>query len=281
MRQRILAATLAFLLIGVFLGAWVFALPGLPDVPTTARARPTPTPEPIRPTVAPPTPTPTPVPTVIPPTPTPVPTPTPAPTATPAPTPTPTPTPTPSEPTPVPPTHFLLVSYPENLDVIRGEPEIDLAGITLPGSILEVTYDNRDNEPATIVLRADLDGDFVVTIPLVEGFNVIEVISNNSASREPKQQLLQLTYDSTPLALFLTVSEPVDGTTTAGQVLTVFGETLPGAQVVVNEIIPATTDSRGRWLASIVLQPGANEIVVRATLDGSTEEAAATVTYQP
>ena len=197
------------------------------------------------------------------------------------PTPTPTPTPTPAQPTPTPPAHFLMVNYPENFDVIRGVPEVDLEGTTLPGSILEVTYDNPEIEPQTIVLRADGNGEFVATIPLVEGFNVVEVVSNNSATREPKQQLLQLTYDSTPLELFLTVSEPADGTVITEQVVEISGETLPAAQVVVHGVIPAITDSRGRWEANVVLQPGVNEITVIATLDGSTEERTVTVTYEP
>ena len=168
-----------------------------------------------------------------------------------------------------------------NLDVIRGRPEIDVFGTTLPGSILEVTYDNRDDTEKSIILRADSAGNFVVTIPMVEGFNVIEVISNNSASPEPKHQLLQLTYDSTPLSLFLNVDEPEDGTASADRVLTISGETLPGAQVVVNEIIPANPDLSGRWQARIALQPGTNEITARAFHEGAAVSVIITVTYQP
>ena len=116
---------------------------------------------------------------------------------------------------------------------------------------------------------------------MAEGFNVIEVISNNSASPDPKHQLLQLTYDSTPLTLFLDVFAPQDGTTVSSRVLTISGETLPGAQVVVNEIIPAVVDSSGQWHASIVLQPGANEITTRAAYERSTVDKTITVTYQP
>ena len=174
-----------------------------------------------------------------------------------------------------------MVHYPVNLDVIRGDPEIDLFGTTLPRSILEVTYDNRESVETSIILRADTEGHFIATIPLAEGFNVIEVISNNSASPDPKHQLLQLTYDSTPLTLFLDVFAPQDGTTVSSRVLTISGETLPGAQVVVNEIIPAVVDSSGQWHASIVLQPGANEITTRAAYERSTMDKTITVTYQP
>ena len=281
MQQRILAASLAFILIAVFMAAWVFALPGVPDAPGSVRALPTPTP--IQPTPPLPTPTPTIVPTPAQPTPTPVPTPTPTPTIipTPTPTPAPTPTPTPALPTPIPPTHFLEVHHPANLDVIRGRPEVDVFGTTLPGSILEVTYDNKDNAEQAVTLRADGEGSFIATIPLAEGFNVIEVISHNSASPELKRQLLQLTYDSTPLVLFVNITQPEDGATTPDRVLRLSGETLPGAQIVVNEIIPANADSAGLWQANIVLQPGINEISVRATHEEKTAASSITVTYEP
>ena len=60
-------------------------------------------------------------------------------------------------------------------------------------------------------------------------------------------------------------------------VLRISGETLPGAQVVVIEIIPADLDSEGGWTASIVLQRGANEINVWAVRDRSLETGSITV----
>ena len=171
--------------------------------------------------------------------------------------------------------------YPVNLGVIRGNPEIDLFGTTLPGSILEVTYDNREDAEKSIILRADSEGNFIATIPLAEGFNIIEVISNNSASPEPKQQLLQLVYDSTPVEMFLNIINPADGATVSDQVLTISGGTLAGAQVVINEIIPAVPNASGRWEANIVLQPGANRITIRAMHQDDTVNETITVTYEP
>ena len=107
------------------------------------------------------------------------------------------------------------------------------------------------------------------------------MISHNSASPEPKRQLLQLTYDSTPLVLFVHITQPEDGVTAPNRVLRLSGETLPGAQVVVNEIIPANPDSAGLWQADIVLQPGVNEISVRATHEGKTVTSSITVTHEP
>ena len=175
----------------------------------------------------------------------------------------------------------MVVHHPTNLSVVRGEPEIDLFGTTLPGSIIEVTYGSTDGAKEDVTLRADAEGNFLATIPLAERFNVIEVISHNSASPEPKRQLLQLTYDSAPLNLFVTITQPEDGATVSDRVLRIYGETLPGAQVVVNEIIPADLDSEGGWTASIVLQRGANEINVWAVRDRSLETGSITVTYEP
>ena len=132
-----------------------------------------------------------------------------------------------------------------------------------------------------MTLRADGEGNFIATIPMAEGFNIIEVISHNSASPEPQRRLLQLTYDSSPLVLFLTITQPEDGTSATDRVLRLSGETLPGAQVVVNEIIPADPDSDGLWQANIVLQPGANEINVWATYEGKVVTSSIAVTYEP
>ena len=179
------------------------------------------------------------------------------------------------------PRHFVVVHHPTNLSVVRGEPEIDLFGTTLPGSIIEVTYGNTDGTKEDVTLRADVEGNFLATIPLAEGFNVIEVISHNSASPEPKRQLLQLTYDSSPLVLFLTITQPEDGVSVANRVLRLSGETLPAAQVVVNEIIPANPDSDGKWSAEIVLKRGINEINVWAAHERNVATESITVTYEP
>ena len=165
--------------------------------------------------------------------------------------------------------------------MIRGKSEVDVFGTTLPGSILEVTYDNREDDKQAVTLRADGEGNFLAMIPLAEGFNILEVISHNSASPEPERQLLQLTYDSTPLKLFLTIAQPEDGAAVADRVLRLSGETLPDAQVVINEIIPADPDQEGLWQASIVLQPGTNEINVRAAYEGKEVNGSIAVTFNP
>ncbi len=165
--------------------------------------------------------------------------------------------------------------------MVRGDPEIDVTGTTLPRSILEVTYQDMDGPKISITLRADHRGNFAAAIPLSDGFNLVEVISHNSASAEPRRQLLQLIYDSRPLALFVEITEPAFGATVNAAVLTVSGNTLPGARVVLNEIIPAAVDETGAWSASILLRPGANQVSVVATHERSLESTFINVDYVP
>ena len=298
MRQIISVASLAFLLVVVFLAAWAIALPGAPNWQIfTARVEPTPaavpppaTPAPVAtPTRPPPTPTPTPSPTTPPPTPTatpaPTPTPTPPPTPTPTPPPTPTPipspTPTPAAPTPTPASLFLTVHHPVNLDVIHGAPEVSISGATLPWSVLRIVYDSLDNQEKSLDLRSDGDGNFAATIRLGEGVNVVKIISYDSASARQMHRFLQLTYDPNPPVLFVTVTGPQDETVVSSRILSVTGTTMPGAQVVLNDIIPAQPDELGVWRADILLQPGANQITASATHQGETVTDSITVTYRP
>lgn len=158
---------------------------------------------------------------------------------------------------------------------------MDVFGTTLPGSILEMHYDNHLGAEQSITLRTDDAGNFIATIPLSEGFNVIDVISHNSASPDPIRQLLQLTYDTSPLTLFMFINDPPDGSVLSDRVLTVSGETLPGAEVAVNDIILAEVDETGLWQANILLRLGLNEITVLATFEGKTAKNSITVRYQP
>ncbi len=262
------------------MAVWALALPGVPDLPTSARARATITPTPAHSVQPSPTATPIATPTPPPPTNTPVPTRTPPPTATPAAINTPTQEPAPTA-TPSAPAHFLVVHHPDNLEVIRGPAEVTVFGATLPGSILEVSYDHAEGAGQDVTVRANDEGNFLATIPLAEGFNVIEVISHNSSSREPQRSLLQLTYDSAPLKPFLTVAQPQDDALATNRVLRLWGETLPGSEVLVNDIIPATFSADGVWEARIALRPGTNEIEIQATFEGQTVSTSVTVTYEP
>ena len=151
----------------------------------------------------------------------------------------------------------------------------------MPRSLLQITYQGGGNPKANVTLQADHKGDFDVPIRLSDGFNLVEVISYNSASPEPRRQLLQLTYDSRPLRLFVEIDKPEFGATVNEAVLTVTGATLPGARVVLNEIIPADVDESGIWTANILLKPGPNQVSVVARYERTLESTFINVHYDP
>ena len=91
---------------------------------------------------------------------------------------------------------------------------------------MEIAHSGKDGE-RNFTLQSDRNGDFSKTVPLDEGINVVEIVSHHGASAQQIRQFLQLTYDPTPLALFLTVTEPQDGSTVAYAMQTVVGETFP------------------------------------------------------
>ena len=166
------------------------------------------------------------------------------------------------------------------MEVVRGLPEVAVSGSTLPGSVMEIVYSSKDGERG-FTLQADGNGDFSETVPLAEGINVVEIVSHHGASAQQIRQSLQLTYDPTPLALSLTVSEPEDGATVSHRLLTVAGETAPDAQVVINDTFLVRPDEEGRWEATMSLQRGPNEIRITATLESQTASATINIEYEP
>ena len=144
---------------------------------------------------------------------------------------------------------------------------------------MEIAHSGKDGE-RNFTLQSDRNGDFSKTVPLDEGINVVEIVSHHGASAQQIRQFLQLTYDPTPLALFLTVTEPQDGSTVAYAMQTVVGETLPDALVILNDII-LTPDETGRWEATIRLHEGPNEIWITATLESQTANATINIEYAP
>ncbi len=258
-----------------FLAVWAFASPVTPEVRPAARS--TATPLPTRPL---PTPPPTrPSPTA---TPTPTPVPTPRPTATPVSTPTP-PTPTTPAPAPTPPAPqlFLEVHQPNALDVVRGDPEVEVTGRTLPRSFVQISYHSSGTDERVRSARAGADGMFADLVPLGIGANSLSIVSNDIFSNQQVRVLLLVVYDPAPLELAVAISEPTNGARVNDEELTVVGTTLPGARVRLNGVIPAPVDDDGNWRASIVLRPGANEISVVALHGDETETATLTVTYLP
>ena len=279
MWQQIVAVTAAALLVVLFFALWLANLPGLPDVPyQVVRPEPTVTPTRIPPTPVVVTATPTLSPTI---TPTVVPTPTPPSTLVPTPTPTPRPTPTRPQPTPTPRPHFLEVHSPTDMATIYGPPVIVVSGSTLPWSIVEFIYSSSAFPERDVRVQADAAGLYAGPVPLAAGLNVIEVIGYHGSSSQQQRQFLQVNYAGSQEDLTLTITDPPDGSDVSGRVLTVSGSTVPDAEVVVNDLIPALPDPVGEWEANLLLQPGVNTIRVVASRDDEVAEETITVTYQP
>ena len=277
MRQQIVAITAAILLMAVFVAVWLSNLPGLPPVPYQAdRPQPTATPTSVPPTpvvvTATPTPTLTPTPTALP-----------TPTSPPPPTPTATPRPTPTtpKPTPTPRPHFLEVHEPLDMSTIFGPPVVTVSGATLPWSIVEFIYSSTSSPERDISVRADAAGNYAGPVPLSEGTNVIEVIGYHGSSSQQARQFLQVNYAGAREALTVTVTDPADASTVNTRVLTITGFTASDADVIVNDLIPASPDANGQWTVDILLQPGANTIRVAASRGDEVSQATLTVVYQP
>ncbi len=177
---------------------------------------------------------------------------------------------------------FLEVIRPGNLEVLRGEnPQVEVAGRTLPWSFVEIFYDSSGSEQRMRPVRADANGNFAGFIPLGERVNVLEIISSDSSSDQKARLFLQVTYDPEPPVLTVRISEPANGANVDDAVITVSGTTLPDARVVLNGIIPAPADGSGQWRADILLQVGRNEIVAVASNEDDKAQMTITVTYTP
>ena len=296
MRQQVAVAVVALLLGAVFLAVWALELPGAPAIPFGADAGITP-PAPATPTVtalatptaaAAPTPTATPSPppasaaTATPAPTRPAATPTRRPTATPASAA--TPTPLPPAPTPTATPFFLHIREPADYAVIH-EDMVTVVGATLPLSVVSFTYSigaEREQE-VTKTARARADGSFSSPpIPLIPGNNVIQVIGYDTAANRTEQDFVLVAHNPTPptpAPMFIRVDSPKDGAVVERRQVTISGATLPGAQVVINDIIPVTADGEGRWQTAILLRDGENTIVARAAHDGRTDETRITITY--
>ena len=173
---------------------------------------------------------------------------------------------------------FLEVRSPRPFEVVRGLPRVEVQGVTLPGSVILITYTSSSQPDRVDRLPADSNGAFTRAVPLSLGFNVIEIVSVHGSSNQEVRRSLPVEYDPTPLELMVSIMEPADGAVVTGSVLEVSGKSSPGALVVLNDVVMAVDDN-GSWQTNIVLQSGRNEIKVMASQDGDTVEDAITVTY--
>ena len=165
--------------------------------------------------------------------------------------------------------------------MLRGKPEVEVVGRTLPGSFVQIFYESGGLEERVKSVQADGHGDFAGVVPLAPNVNILEVISGHSSSNRQVRWFVQVTYDPTPLLLTVSIDAPLDGDRVDERVITVSGNSLPNADVVLNGVIPVLVDDTGGWWQDVVLQRGPNEIAVVATAGDQTASASITVTYIP
>ena len=187
---------------------------------------------------------------------------------------------------PAPAALFLQVHEPANTAVVS-EPTVRVYASTLPWLITEISYSSSAQPDKHFIKQADASGNFSAEVTLAEGVNVIEFTTYHGASDQTVRRFLAVTYkpapvtDPAPIPLFLNISEPADGAAVSDPILVVSGSTTPNARVVLQDIIPVEPDELGQWQASIVLEPGKNQINAQALRGAEKVDAAISVTYDP
>lgn len=77
----------------------------------------------------------------------------------------------------------------------------------------------------------------------------------------------------------LTVSSPANGATVTNATITITGQTLPGAEVSINDV-ETTADAQGNFSGILTLDEGDNDITVSANdTNGNSAEQELTVTF--
>lgn len=168
---------------------------------------------------------------------------------------------------------FLLkVTEPVDAAVINQDTVI-VKGQTAPGATVSVNEE---------VGKADGSGNFSITVDLDEGIDAIDVIAINengdaaevlllvtvdlsdTASAPSPSDSLRTLANEGPGSISLKIISPVDGADIDGDVVTVKGQTAPGAVVNVNDETDIADDS-GVFSITISLEMGLNAIDVFAT----------------
>jgi hypothetical protein len=166
----------------------------------------------------------------------------------------------------------LKVTEPSDAAVLNKD-SVAVKGQTAPGATVSVNDE---------VGKADGNGNFSIIVNLDEGIDAIDVIAMN-ADGDAAEVLLLVTVDladtasvpspsgslqalasTGPGSISLKIISPVDGADINGDVVTVKGQTAPGAVVNVNEETDIADDN-GNFSIIVSLETGLNAIDVFAT----------------
>ena len=154
-------------------------------------------------------------------------------------------------------------------ETLTRESSVTAAGRTNPG--VAVTVNGID-------VIVNPDGSFSTPVALSEGPNTILAVATDSRARTASATR-SIVRDSTPAAISIT--SPVDRSTTNAPSIVVIGSTEPGAHLVVDGLAtPVAPD--GSFSARLSLHEGTNEILATATdAAGNAASDSVTVIFEP
>lgn len=135
---------------------------------------------------------------------------------------------------------------------------LDLYGKTEPGvAIISSVNGNLLEQIVT-----DAEGTFVLSVPLKEGSNNIEITAKDTAGNESEPKTIVITFDDQPPILEITSPASLSSKTEESR-LSIIGKSEPGAQVYLDgrRLI---VDREGNFQSTVTLQEGENTLSVLA-----------------
>ena len=165
----------------------------------------------------------------------------------------------------------LSVTEPVDSATINGDTVI-VQGTTTPGATVSV----NDN-----VVTADSTGAFSTNVSLDAGPNAIDVIATDNNNNQGEVLLMvnamptsstttSANSDASQGTLPLTVTSPIDSATVSTSIVTVQGQTTPGAAVTADGNSDVA-DANGNFSIDVSLDNGPNAIDVIATDDSGNQ----------
>lgn len=121
----------------------------------------------------------------------------------------------------------------------------------------------------------------VLVYPQMTATPVVPVITPPVQTTTPKTAPPVIPPPATIDQIKLTITSPVDKAVVTTPTITVTGDTVPNANVAINEL-ELKANAAGKFSAKLTLSEGDNPIVINAIdANGNYSEKELTVTYQP
>lgn len=163
-----------------------------------------------------------------------------------------------------------------NVPTYTNKETLEINGSSEPGSIVKVFVNNTDNETV-----ANNEGSFTAQIKIHDGDNRLWAKAVDEAGNESQEtNKLTLIYDNEPPELQL--SKPQDGDSfysDKNREISVEGQTEGADKITVNDRV-AIIDQNGKFNLNIRLDPGTNEIKIKASdAAGNESEMTISITY--